>query len=156
MSEDHSSADYEVEAPEPSFKRLPAFIQRAQNSLSAVMFSPEATPPSHGHSLRPKRSRLTGSDDSIKLPRAKRRRSALRRDTFEPLSDLSPNEVAVGANSDITIDGHPPEHKSDHNVGYSAPKELTFRAAKKADKRGERGGGAMVLVSAVLVVHISI
>jgi hypothetical protein len=113
------------------------------------MFSPDAPTPSHGHSLRPKRSRRAGSDDSIKLPRAKRQRSALRRDTFEPLSDLSPNEVAASANGRISMNGHAPEQKNEDNdaVPLPATKELTLRAGKKAEKRSERGSGTMMLVS---------
>ena len=111
------------------------------------MFSPEAPTPSHGHSLRPKRSRQTGSDDSIKLHRAKRRRSALRKDTFEPLSDLSPNEVAVSTNGNIAMNGHAAEDKAEHNVTLPAAKELTFRTAKKGEKRSDRGSGTMTLVS---------
>lgn len=113
------------------------------------MFSPDAPTPSHGHSLRPKRARQTGSDDSIKLHRAKRRRSALRKDTFEPLSDLSPNEVAVSSNGNVTMNGHAPEDKPEHEVTLPAAKELTFRAAKKAEKRSDRGNGTMTLVSSV-------
>ncbi len=111
------------------------------------MFTTEGPPPSHGHSLRPKRSRRAGSDDSIKLPRAKRRRSALRRDTFEPLSDLSPNEVAASANANVGINGHASEDKSEQDGAFSAAKELTLRSAKKAEKRTERGSGTMTLVS---------
>lgn len=110
------------------------------------MFSTESAPPSHGHSLRPKRSRRAGSDDSLKLPRAKRRRSALRRDTFEPLSDLSPNEVSVSSNGSISMNGHAPEAKYEHDGALPAPKELTLRAAKKGEKRTERGSGAVTLV----------
>jgi hypothetical protein len=115
-------------------------------SSTANMFSTETPPPSHGHSLRPKRSRRAGSDDSIKLPQAKRRRSALRRDTFEPLNDISPNEVAVSANGSLT-DGHAPADTSEFDGAFSASKELTLRAAKKVDKRNERGSGTLTLVS---------
>jgi pyruvate dehydrogenase complex dehydrogenase (E1) component len=115
------------------------------------MFSAEATPPSHGHSLRPKRSRRAGSDDSLKLPRAKRRRSALRRDTFEPLSDLSPNEVAATANDNKSMNGHAPEDKPERDDAVSVPKELTLRTAKKAEKRLERGSGTMTLVKMLWV-----
>lgn len=116
------------------------------NPSAANMFSTESPPPSHGHSLRPKRSRRAGSDDSIKLPLAKRQRSALRRDTFEPLNDISPNEVAVSANGSLT-NGHAPADKPEFDGAFSASKELTLRAAKKVDKRNERGSGTMTLVS---------
>lgn len=110
------------------------------------MFSVEAPPPSHGHSLRPKRSRRAGSDDSIRLPRAKRRRSALRRDTFQPLSDLSPNEVTASANGDITLNGHAPEDEATTADAFPAAKGLALRAAKSVEKRLERGSGTLTLV----------
>lgn len=110
------------------------------------MFSAEAFLSSHGHSLRPKRSRRAGSDDSIRLPRAKRRRSALRRDTFEPLSDLSPNEVTASANGNITLNGHAPEDKPIDEDAFPAAKELTLRAARSAEKRLERESGYVTLV----------
>jgi hypothetical protein len=119
------------------------------NPSAASMFSTETPPPPHGHSLRPKRSRRAGSDDSIRLPQAKRRRSALRRDTFEPLNDISPNEVAVSANGSLT-NGHAPADKSEFDGAPPASKELTLRAAKKVDKRNERGNGTLTLVSCLL------
>lgn len=138
-----------IQVLEPLFKSSLESRGWLTTTVSTTMFSPEVAPPSHGHSLRPKRSRRTGSDDSIKLPRAKRRRSALRRDTFEPLSDLSPNEVAVSTNRNISTNGHLPEDKSEHDVAVPAPKELTFRAAKKPEKRADRGSGTMTLVGVV-------
>ncbi len=89
------------------------------------MFSADA---SRRESLRPKRTRqAAGPEDSIKLPQAKRKRSALRRDTFEPLTDASINEVA---GHDVV------EGKSNgHAVATAPARELTFRGAKKADKR---------------------
>ena len=110
------------------------------------MFSTEAPPPLHGHSLRPKRSRHAGSDDSIKLPRAKRQRSALRRDTFEPLGDLSPNEVAVSANGNALINDQAAEDQYEHDSAFSVARELTLRAARMAEKTPERGNETTTLV----------
>ncbi|EXJ58347.1 hypothetical protein A1O7_05772 [Cladophialophora yegresii CBS 114405] len=92
------------------------------------MFSTDA---SRRESLRPKRTRpAAGSEDSIKLPQAKRKRSALRRDTFEPLTEASLNEVA---GRDVV------EEKSNGYAVAAAPsQELTLRGAKKAEKRSER------------------
>ncbi|KIW66854.1 hypothetical protein PV04_06146 [Phialophora macrospora] len=92
------------------------------------MFSADA---SRRESLRPKRTRpAAGPDDSIKLPQAKRKRSALRRDTFEPLTDASLNEVA---GRDLV------EGKSNGYAVAAAPsRELTLRSAKKPEKRSER------------------
>ncbi|OAP60379.1 hypothetical protein AYL99_05381 [Fonsecaea erecta] len=82
-------------------------------------------------SLRPKRTRqAAGSEDSLKLPQAKRKRSALRRDTFEPLTESSIGDVA---GKDVI------ESKSNGRTVTIAPaKELTLRGAKKAEKRADR------------------
>jgi nuclear pore complex protein Nup133 len=110
------------------------------------MFSPNAAPTPHTHSLRPKRARQTGSDDSIKLPRAKKQRSALRRDTFEPLTDANFSEVARGDGDDPSMNGHPREEKHATNGAPEHGRQLTLRGGKKADKRSERAHGALLLV----------
>lgn len=96
------------------------------------MFSPD---PSRTQSLRPKRTRpAAGPEDSIKLPQAKRKRSALRRDTFEPLAEASLNEV---------VQREGVEEKSNGSAAPIAPtKELTLRGAKKTDKRSERAAAS--------------
>ena len=111
------------------------------------MFSPDAT--THSHSLRPKRNRqAAGSDDSIKLPQAKRKRSALRRDTFvEPLIEASLNEVAGRGNGDLTANGHIPDGKAVSAAPAAQLKELSIRGSKKTDKRSERGPGTLTLAS---------
>ena len=92
------------------------------------MFSTDV---SRRESLRPKRTRqAAGPEDSIKLPQAKRKRSALRRDTFEPLTEASINEVA---GRDVV------ETKSNgHTVAPGPSKELTLRGSKKPEKRADR------------------
>lgn len=101
------------------------------------MFSPD---PARAQSLRPKRNRQTaGTDDTIKLPQAKRKRSVLRRDTFEPLAEASLNEVAGREK---------PEEKSNgHSTPPSQQLEITIRG-KKPEKRSERaaaGSAALTL-----------
>lgn len=105
-----------------------------------------ADTPSHKHSLRSKRTRqAVGNDDSVKLPLTKKRRSALRRDTFEPLTDVSLNEVAGRESSEKPekTNGHVVEPKR----SASQSRELTLRGAKKGEKRSERGGGLLTLSS---------
>jgi nuclear pore complex protein Nup133 len=111
------------------------------------MFSAE--PPSHTHSLRPKRSRQVAADDSIKFPQAKRKRSALRRDTFEPLTDASINEIAGRGNRESTPSayGHAIETENEAIPLSIEPRALTLRGGKKADKRLDRAGGALTLSS---------
>lgn len=95
------------------------------------MFSPDA---SRIQSLRPKRTRqASGPEDSIKLPQAKRKRSALRRDTFEPLAEASLNEIAGRETVDEKTNGH--------LTPSAQPKELTLRGSKKTEKRSERTAG---------------
>ena len=110
------------------------------------MFSPDAASLPHSHSLRPKRSRHAGPDDSIKLPRAKRQRSALRRDTFEPLTDASLNEVAGQSKGAAALNGDSKEKKA-VPIGTLGPsKPLTLRGGKKSDKRLDKGNGTLLLV----------
>lgn len=111
------------------------------------MFSPDAT--THSHSLRPKRNRqAAGSDDSIKLPQAKRKRSALRRDTFvEPLIEASLNEVAGRESGSTKANGHISDGKAVSAAPAAQLKELSIRGTKKADKRSERGPGTLTLAS---------
>ena len=111
------------------------------------MFSAE--PPSHTHSLRPKRSRQVASDDSIKFPQAKRKRSALRRDTFEPLTDASLNEIAGRGNGEAapSANGHATGPVKESTPSMIESKPLTLRSGKKADKRLDRAGGALTLSS---------
>ena len=110
------------------------------------MFS--ADTPNHTHSLRPKRTRqAAGSDDSIKLPQAKRKRSALGRDTFEPLTEASINEVAGRGQADAKTNGHPVEGKGAVTAASAQSTELTIRNGKKTDKRADRGTGGLLLAS---------
>lgn len=111
------------------------------------MFSAE--PPSHTHSLRPKRSRQAASDDSIKFPQAKRKRSALRRDTFEPLTDASINEITGRGHAEATpsANGHAIGAENEATSLSIQPRPLTLRGGKKADKRLDRAGGALTLSS---------
>ena len=114
--------------------------------LLCTMFS--ADTPNHTHSLRPKRTRqAAASDDSIKLPQAKRKRSALRRDTFEPLNEASINEVAGREQADAKTNGHPTVSKDAVTAISIQSKELTIRNGKKTDKRADRGTGGLLLAS---------
>jgi len=109
------------------------------------MFSPDGV--LHTRSLRPKRTRQAASDDSIKLPQAKRKRSALTRDTFQPLTDASLNTIAGAETGNEKQRGHDTEPQKSITRTSSHPAELTLRVTKKAEKRSERGSAALTLVS---------
>lgn len=110
------------------------------------MFSPDTTSIPPTRSLRPKRARQTPSDDSIKLPRAKKQRSALRRDTFEPLAGASLNEVAGRSDERSAVNGQAKEVEALQNGNLEHAKQLTLRGGKKSEKRSERANGALLLV----------
>src|SRR5436305_11242824 len=110
------------------------------------MFSSDGAPTPHTHSLRPKRVRQTGSEDSIKLPRAKKQRSALRRDTFEPPTNTNLGESLGGDGDRPSMNGHPREAKHSTNGAPEPGKQLTLRGGKKAEKRSEKGHGMLLLV----------
>lgn len=110
------------------------------------MFSPDVSVHPNVASLRnPRRRQRTSSDDSIKPPKAKRQRSALRQDTFEPPYDANVNGLAGPANGDVSLNGHAPEEVPPANGGVSS-KDLALRGPKKQERRGERGDGTVVLV----------
>ncbi|RMZ83877.1 hypothetical protein DV737_g1446, partial [Chaetothyriales sp. CBS 132003] len=117
------------------------------------MFSPDVASNSHSH--RPKRTRhATGTDDIVSLPLAKRKRSALRRDTFEPLNEASVNEIVgrPAAESskpprDVTETAAPEPQPSIPSVPSVPSRELTLRGGKKAEKRSERGAASLLLSS---------
>jgi nuclear pore complex protein Nup133 len=109
---------------------------------AVVMFTTETS--SHTHSLRSKRTRqAAGTEDTIKLPQAKRKRSALRRDTFEPLADASINEIAGREKSNPKTNGHiEPRPKPP----TSQTKELSYRGPKH-DRRADRERATTVLTT---------
>jgi nuclear pore complex protein Nup133 len=108
------------------------------------MFVPDTTAHSTASLRNPRRRQRTNSDDSVKLPKAKRQRSALRVNRFdpsaiaalehsEPVSQQVPQtasvlETGVTSNSDL-FQGH-----------------LTLRGPKKAEKPGDNVDGTVVLV----------
>ncbi|KAL2423333.1 Nucleoporin [Exophiala dermatitidis] len=101
------------------------------------MFSPEASRP---QSLRPKRTRqAAGQDDSVKLPQAKRKRSALRKDTFEPLTEASINEVAGRETNN--------EKGHENTTQASTVRDLALRGGKKHEKRATGSSNAALILS---------
>lgn len=112
---------------------------------------------SHNHQLRSKRVRnASANDDSVKLPATKKRRSALRRDTFEPLAESSINELA---NQTATRAQSPSHADSKTNGNVVKPtreippqdmlqtRDLTLRGSKKTEKRSEKGTGLSALTN---------
>lgn len=97
------------------------------------------------HQTRSKRGRQSANDDSVKLPATKKRRSALRRDTFEPLTASSINEIARKPQKDAKTNGNGHAVPSIPSRSTPQPRELTLRGGKKTEKRSERGLGLMTL-----------
>ena len=75
----------------------------------------------------------------MKPPQAKKRRSALRKDLFEPLPAGHQNKASRDTNGHASANGHLPEAGSDENGALAEVRELTLRGAKKAGKRSEKG-----------------
>ena len=81
------------------------------------------------HHTRSKRGRQSNNDDSVKLPATKKRRSALRPNTFEPLTASSLNEMAGNHSKDVKVNGNKAtarfrqEYKSD-NLNVTSGKRL--------------------------------
>lgn len=122
-----------------------SFVARLsyEHQFSSIMFTPDAS--GHTHSLRSKRTRqAAGNEDSLKLPQAKRKRSALRRDTFEPLTDTSINELARREKADTKTNGHVETARPKSVAAQS--KELSFRGPKN-DRRADRERATTVLTT---------
>lgn len=118
------------------------------------MFSPDVAGPSTAASLRnPRRRQRNQNEDSIKPPKAKRHRSALRNDTFTPLENVEVNAIAGQANGELSVNGHstaqsptPASTRQTRSSGNTGLQELAYRPQKKQDKRAERGDGGVTLV----------
>jgi hypothetical protein len=119
-----------------------------------TMFSPDVAGPSTAASLRnPRRRQRNQNEDSIKPPKAKRHRSALRNDTFTPLENVEVNAIARQANGELSVNGHAPAQsptpastRQTRSSGNTGLQELAYRPQKKQDKRAERGDGGVTLV----------
>lgn len=110
------------------------------------MFSPDATLQPTA-SIRGNRRRKQ-RDDSIQLPKAKRQRSALRQDTFQPLNYVEINEVGGPVNGGASLNGRPPEGKVQAN-GTTAPKQFSLRGKNKADRRDNRDDSSILVRNSV-------
>lgn len=113
------------------------------------MFSAEAPSTRGTRSTKRTRQTIATTDESIKLPATKKRRSAIRRDTFEPLTQSSLNQLAAQNH-------HPDQPAEQQNGSAVAPgdvpsrstsrtRELTFRGGKKLEKRSDKGAGLLTL-----------
>ncbi|KAL9624880.1 MAG: hypothetical protein Q9160_000927 [Pyrenula sp. 1 TL-2023] len=111
------------------------------------MFSPDAVLQPSANNSRPKRTRRAGSEDSVKLPQAKKRRSALRKDTFEPPSNAPIDDAPKVANGHLSANGHSPEELNHKNGVLQETKEITLRGARKHEKRGEKAAGVITTIS---------
>lgn len=106
------------------------------------MFSPEATlqPAASTRGNRRRKQR----DESLQLPKAKRQRSALKQDTFQPLENVNINELGGPVDGDVGIHSPMPEEKAQSN-GAGTTKQLSLRGRNEAD-RGDSREGAVALV----------
>lgn len=110
--------------------------------LLHIMFSPDPLLPASGNpsTRNPRRRQRTHSDENgLILPKAKKRRSALTRDTF-----VKPEDVEPTPNGLITMNG---SADKDSKVPSTDPKELPVRTLRKASLRGSgKADGSLVLV----------
>ena len=110
------------------------------------MFSPEATLQPAASSRGNRRRKHGQRDDSIQLPKAKRQRSALRQDTFQPLQDVDINELDGAVNGDTALNGPAPEEKSQPN-DMATSKQLSLRGRNRTDRGDSRDGLATLVIS---------
>lgn len=116
------------------------------------MFSTNAPVQTSQPPLRSSRRRQrNGSDDSVKLPKAKRQRSALRKDTFEPVGSPRSEDIAEAQHPDYAVN----LSTLDTEAVNADLKELSIRGPKKSEKRPDRSDGTVILVCTVLDVIAS-
>lgn len=107
-----------------------SYLRCSWSSHFAAMFAPDATVRSAVSSLRnPRRRQRTNSDDSVKLPKAKRQRSALGEDTFEP-------HPFTASEQESSVDADPNAYKA----GFVVQKDLALRGPKRPEKRSDADG----------------
>jgi hypothetical protein len=106
------------------------------------MFAPDATVRSAVSSLRnPRRRQRTNSDESVKLPKAKRQRSVLGEDSFGL-------RAFTASEQESSVDADP----NTYTAGI-AQKDLALRGPKRPEKRTE-SDGIVTLVSNSLQLGI--
>lgn len=103
------------------------------------MFVPKAV----GSQSNPKRRQRAGSDDSVKPPKAKRHRSALRQGSAEARSD---------ADGEFQLDSALDESNQITGDKTGAGKQIAIRGPKKHEQRDDGFDGAVVLVRGPLLV----
>lgn len=108
------------------------------------MFVPKAT----GSLLNPRRRQRTGSEDSVKLPKAKRQRSILCQDNLQDnLRSRDAVSEAQPTSSEFRTVAEPDEFNSITVDGPSIEKQLVIRGPKKTEQRDVSHDGTVILVS---------
>lgn len=120
------------------------------------MFAPDVTAHTTSSLRNPRRRQRTSSDDSVKFPKAKRQRSALRQDTFDP-----PDVATLGDGEHVSESSQQSASVEESGITSSEDvfqRQLTLRGPKKTEKSGDNVDGTVILVGPPLalsfLVHV--
>ncbi|KAL1998440.1 hypothetical protein VTN02DRAFT_6182 [Thermoascus thermophilus] len=109
------------------------------------MFAPDAAVHSVSSLRNPRRRQRTNSDDSVKYPKAKRQRSLLREDTFEPPRCSGTECDGYKQSCEAQTSAAPASSSIVSEDNIIAQKQLVLRGPKKADKQGDHTNGTVIL-----------
>ncbi|KAL1983543.1 hypothetical protein VTN96DRAFT_10203 [Rasamsonia emersonii] len=107
------------------------------------MFAPDVTAHTTSSLRNPRRRQRTSSDDSVKFPKAKRQRSALRQDTFDP-----PDVATLGDGEHVSESSQQSASVEESGITSSEDvfqRQLTLRGPKKTEKSGDNVDGTVIL-----------
>lgn len=114
------------------------------------MFVPKTTPSLTGSSLNSRRRQRTGSDESVKPPKAKRQRSVLRQDNLHSQNAV---EETLFTPSEYQISAELNEFNSMAADRASKEKQIVVRGPKKTEQ-DDSPNGTIVLVREFLLLSL--
>lgn len=110
------------------------------------MFVPKAALTSTGSLRNPRRRQRTGSDDSVKLPSAKRQRSALRNGDTRAYSESKGGHRSSDESSGFPMPSNSDERDTSVVDAFSSPQEIPIRVLQKPEKEVKKPDSTLVLV----------
>lgn len=114
------------------------------------MFAPDVIAHSTSSLRNPRRRQRTSSDDSVKLPKAKRQRSVLRQDTFDP-----PDIAALRDGERVSQPSQQSASVEESSITSNEDvfqRQLTIRGPKKTEKSGDSVDGTVILVGPLRLI----
>jgi nuclear pore complex protein Nup133 len=118
------------------------------------MFAPDAATHLSSSTRNPRRRQRPSLDDSIQPPRAKRQRSVLRQDTFEPT--IITSSSLTKQSTDIEHKSPSPLQSRSTSLADGLEAHLAFRGPKNIEQSSSKKDGTVVIVGALCPIDSSI